>query len=270
MDVKKAVFGNVSNKSIKLIIIVFGFLSIFLAYFVGYTKFTDMTKSIESTNKKLRVEEATLKKMHKNIENNQTLVDVYGLKGDNILDKYPSVLHSEDTVAYAINMEKKADSSLLIDNIAIGDLEVIYITDEDGAMNEENAEMSVQDQAEANGGVMTVTANTVDARLTADEKADIKNYGITHDYSYALCKTPATYSFTVGYEDLKTVLKTIRTNQDKQSIDSVSLSYDKETGNLNGTIVVNQYTIAGTDKGYKEPSFEKNSIGNDSPFSTLE
>lgn len=269
MKAKQLIFGNMSNKNIKLIIILLGLIVAVLGYYLGYNKLVEKAKAIESTNATLAKEEATLIKMNANKENNELLANVYLAQGDKTLDKYPAVLHSEDTVAYAINMEKKANSSLQIDDIGISDLEVIYVTDENGSISDEDAEMSVQDQAAANGST-TVSVSNVDARLTADEKSDIENYGITHDFSYALCKTPVTYTFTVGYTDLKTVLKTIRANQDKQSIDSVSLTYDKETGNLNGNLVVNQYTIAGTGKGYTEPRFDKSSIGNDSPFSTLE
>lgn len=269
MKAKQLIFGNMSNKNIKLIIILLGLMAAVLGYFLGYTKFVEKAQVIEDSNATLAKEEATLIKMKANQENNELLSKAYLAKGDKILDKYPAVLHSEDTVAYAINMEKKADSSLLIDDISINDLVVLYVTDENASINDENAEMSVQDQAAAEGNTK-ISVSDVDSRLTAEEKADIENYGITHDYSYALCKIPVTYNFTVGYSDLKTVLKTIRANQEKQSIDSVSLTYDKETGNLNGSLVVNQYTVAGTGKGYTEPHFDKNSIGNDSPFSTLE
>ena len=55
-----------------------------------------------------------------------------------------------------------------------------------------------------------------------------------------------------GYDSLKKFLDKIAKSTDKKSINSVSLTFDNKTGNLDCNIVYDSYFLAGSDRPYEE------------------
>ena len=90
------------------------------------------------------------------------------------------------------------------------------------------------------------------------------------DYAYYLYSTPVTYSFTVGYQDMKAVIAAIQNHGDLKNVESVILTYDPDTGLLEGTIVMNSYSIEGGTRGYDTPQTPEMSVGTNNPFNTIQ
>lgn len=82
-------------------------------------------------------------------------------------------------------------------------------------------------------------------------------------------KQPTTYNFKATYDGVKTMITHLATNTNKKAIESVSLSFDSESGNLQGTLGLAQFFMTGTEKAYtpiKVPSVRK---GVDDVFHTV-
>lgn len=77
-------------------------------------------------------------------------------------------------------------------------------------------------------------------------------------------------TFRATYQALKDSIDIINSNPEKMNIASISASYDTETGNLSGTLVINQYAMIGTGKTYEPPVIDGVNIGTDSIFGTYE
>ena len=54
------------------------------------------------------------------------------------------------------------------------------------------------------------------------------------------------------------------------TLDNVNASYDTSTGNLTGTIIVNMFSMTGTDNSYSEPDAGAVAYGTDNIFGTIE
>ena len=71
--------------------------------------------------------------------------------------------------------------------------------------------------------------------------------------NYMGYRSNITVSFESPYEALKEVMKQINSFPNRMTVDTMTLSYDSETGNLKGTMVINCYSLKGTDKAYEPP-----------------
>lgn len=96
---------------------------------------------------------------------------------------------------------------------------------------------------------------------------DIPTTNNTGVYVY---KTPVNISFTSTYFGFKEVMNFINSHKNKMSVNSVSLSFDSETGNLSGSMEINQYAMLGTDQVYEPPVFNAPNIGTDNIFGSFE
>ena len=69
---------------------------------------------------------------------------------------------------------------------------------------------------------------------------------------YKLYDMSTNINYKGGYDSLKKFLDKIAKSTDKKSINSVSLTFDNKTGNLDGKIVYDSYFLAGSDRPYEE------------------
>ena len=69
---------------------------------------------------------------------------------------------------------------------------------------------------------------------------------------YKLYDMSTNINYKGGYDSLKKFLDKIAKSTDKKSINSVSLTFDNKTGNLDGNIVYDSYFLAGSDRPYEE------------------
>jgi len=79
-----------------------------------------------------------------------------------------------------------------------------------------------------------------------------------------------TLSYQSTYQGLKDVI-TYTGGQDRRMvINTVSASYDRTTGNVSGSMTLDQYVVSGTDAAYIPPYVPAISIGTDNIFGTIE
>ena len=84
-----------------------------------------------------------------------------------------------------------------------------------------------------------------------------------------LYKMPLSYSFLCTYDGFKDMVNYIFEDGDRKSINVVTLAFDSETGNLQGNITVDLYTLTGTDKEYKPTTIPPTTTGINDIFHTV-
>ena len=86
----------------------------------------------------------------------------------------------------------------------------------------------------------------------------------THMY-----ELPLGISISCTYNDFKGLVRYIYNQQERQSIQSVSISYNSEEGMLSGNMTLNTYYLMGTDKEYSEPYIPAMEMGVDTIFGNM-
>lgn len=81
--------------------------------------------------------------------------------------------------------------------------------------------------------------------------------------------TPVVYTFTVSYDDMKQVIRTIQEDENQRNVETITLSYESGTGMLIGTMTVNMYAATGTDAVYQAPQVAPMPMGTDNIFGTV-
>ena len=79
-----------------------------------------------------------------------------------------------------------------------------------------------------------------------------------------------TFSWTTDYEGLKRMLDYLNRGENRMTVDTMTVSFNGETGGLTGTTAINLYSMSGTKAEYKAPSIGGVSLGTDNIFRTME
>lgn len=111
---------------------------------------------------------------------------------------------------------------------------------------------------------MSITSmSTPQAELVYTMNKDGKN---TKDNGKLLYNVPVAIACNVNYAGIKDYLRDLGKEKYSKSIDKVSLTFDKETGNLSGTFNVNMYYLLGSDRKYVPQTVDGVTLGTDNIF----
>lgn len=92
---------------------------------------------------------------------------------------------------------------------------------------------------------------------------------VTPENAFTLYGTPVVYTFTVSYADMKEVVNTIRKDEEKRNVETITLSYESGSGMLVGNMTVNMYAVTREGAQYQEPEVPFMSLGTDNIFGTV-
>ena len=80
---------------------------------------------------------------------------------------------------------------------------------------------------------------------------------------------PMSVSYKTTYQGLKDTITYTNNYDDRIVIDTVSLSYDRSSGDVAGSMLFNLYYMTGTDKVYEDPFVPDMNMGVDNIFGTI-
>lgn len=103
--------------------------------------------------------------------------------------------------------------------------------------------------------------------LTITPTAAVEDYALGSGVS--LYDRQTTYTFTVSYEDLKKLVDVVQNDEDKRNVEQFSVSFDRSTGKLKGSMMINMFSLAGADKSYQPPQIPDVPLGRDDVFGTV-
>lgn len=237
---------KVSKRDIYLSIILIGLIIVLVSYFFGVSKLEEKTAKLESENRQLRTELQVLEEIQFNqkkyVEQNQQMRDAAAI----FTQLFPARVLEEDQIMYASRMEDILGCYFSYVSTPATE----YLNIEMGSRENRLAGMSDITGAIAAHSVPN-PANMLDASTMLLGCATSENV------------------FGCTYDQFKDMIMYITRDPELKSVNNVTVSYDSTTGNLNGTIVINHYSMTGTGVGYEPPRTNVTGWGVDCIFGSL-
>ena len=158
-----------------------------------------------------------------------------------LVAKFPSFLQVENEIMDIVGLEKelKVEVPLITVNTPVE------------MKGSDTPEAETTQATEAPQEVATEEAPEA-ASTTEAPVADETGVAPAVANKYKLYDMSTNINYKGGYDSLKKFLDKIAKSTDKKSINSVSLTFDNKTGNLDGNIVYDSYFLAGSDRPYEE------------------
>ncbi|RHB53263.1 hypothetical protein DW880_02865 [Blautia obeum] len=263
---------KVSMRDKKILLMFIGILVFFVGWYFGYRPQMEKADQIEDLNGALEEQLQDLLELAAN-------KDFYVSETASIKDKiseyiseFPADVRPEDGIVLANKMENEL--GFQITNVGVGEKE--FVASIDGSSEEDLAQSQDQTMSEQ---ANTQTQEQIDNIEGTDSQAE-ENLQNASDAAVAdqssdsqvpvLYRTQVTLQFNGTYAGLKKAVLYVADQSGRMTLDNVNASYDTSTGNLTGTIIVNIFSMSGTERTYTEPDAGSVAYGTDNIFGTIE
>lgn len=266
---KKKLNIDLSIREKKLLLIFLAFLVFILAYQFVFVRYMDKTdrnnKEIETLSDRVsELRQIQIKEIAfaEDIENFKK--DIEEIKGKFINKETP-----EDKIMFIRTMEKDigievSEINLFAPMIIGGNTEVGVTSTQttDTGSTEINDPNTAQSQT--NNDETDVNENTqINGDTPLDSNSLVTNNGVGMNHKISI-------RFKASYDQLKKMINYIKDFPYLRTIDSLSTSFDSETGLLVGDMTLNVYTLHEGTNHYKEPETGVNDLGVSNIFGTIQ
>lgn len=251
---------KVSKRDILLLVGFLGILAAVCSFFFVFQPTMEKADALEQENTELQ---ARINDLSSKMENKDSYIaetESMNREMDAIFKEFPIDVREEDSILLAISQE--LISPMLISSISISACEPVVLQNEEEDVDH-TYEIDEIEEYEAQEGITDdVTASDADA----------SGNGIgTENMPSVLMSRNVTINYLVSYEGLKRGIKNISVQDNRMSIDNLTVSYDESTGLLTGTTSIDMYCIPGQpDKEYVTPNFSSVLLGTDNIFGSIE
>ena len=229
-----------SDKTIILMLV--GILLAAASYFLVYKNLTAETETMQKANAELKKEVEYLQEL---ADNKQKYIDdtaAMQIKIEEIKAQFPAQYLPEDDILYMIDAEET--HSAVATSINMGVTAVVEV-----APPVTEAPAATEEPAAEGEATEVSTEETV--------APDIMLY-----------RTPVTVNMLSGYKGIKDFLKQVNTDKNRKAVDTISISFDTETGELLSTIGMSMYSLTGTEAVYTSPKVDGVVYGTDDIFNS--
>ena len=263
---------KVSMSDKKILLMFIGILVFFVGWYFGYRPQMEKADQIEDLNGALEEQLQDLLELAAN-------KDFYVSETASIKDKiseyiseFPADVRPEDGIVLANKMENEL--GFQITNVGVGEKE--FVASLDGSSEEDLAQSQDQTMSEqANAQTQEQIDNIEGTDSQAEENLQNASDAAVADQSSdsqvpVLYRTQVTLQFNGTYAGLKKAVLYVADQSGRMTLDNVNASYDTSTGNLTGTIIVNIFSMSGTERTYTEPDAGSVAYGTDNIFGTVE
>lgn len=252
---------KVSKRDILLLVGFLGILAAVCSYLFVYQPTMEKADILEQENQQLqvRINDLNMKMAQKD----SYVDDTESMKREiNVIyQRFPVDVREEDSILLAVNQELIAP--MIITNISIGACEPVVLPDTPEEDVDHTYEIAEVEEYEAQEGITDGTA--VSAGDAVADGTDMANA------PSVLMERNVTINYMVSYEGLKRGIKNISAQDNRMSIDNLTVAYDETSGLLSGMTSVDMYCIPGQpDKEYVQPSFSSVLLGTDNVFGSIE
>ena len=234
---------SISERDKKILIVFVGILIFALVYYFPIRSYTEDAEKLNTENVGLTAKLAELEA--KVARESEIKAETTNYEADTLamVAKFPSFLQVENEIMDIVGLEKelKVEVPLITVNTPVE----MKSSDAPEAETTEAApqEVATEEAPEA----APEEASTTEAPV-----ADETGVAPAVANKYKLYDMSTNINYKGGYDSLKKFLDKIAKSTDKKSINSVSLTFDNKTGNLDGNIVYDSYFLAGSDRPYEE------------------
>jgi hypothetical protein len=232
---------SISERDKKILIVFVGILIFALVYYFPIRSYTEDAEKLNTENVGLTAKLAQLEA--KVARESEIKAETTNYEADTLalVAKFPSFLQVENEIMDIVGLEKelKVEVPLITVNTPVE------------MKGSDTPEAETTQAAEAPQEVATEEAPE-EASTTEAPVADETEVAPAVANKYKLYDMSTNINYKGGYDSLKKFLDKIAKSTDKKSINSVSLTFDNKTGNLDGNIVYDSYFLAGSDRPYEE------------------
>ena len=230
---------SISERDKKILIVFVGILIFALVYYFPIRSYTEDAEKLNTENVGLTAKLAELEA--KVARESEIKAETTNYEADTLamVAKFPSFLQVENEIMDIVGLEKelKVEVPLITVNTPVE----MKASDTPEAETTQAApqEVATEEAPEADSATEAPAADETEVAPAAANK-------------YKLYDMSTNINYKGGYDSLKKFLDKIAKSSDKKSINSVSLTFDNKTGNLDGNIVYDSYFLAGSDRPYEE------------------
>lgn len=217
----------VSKRDKCLLLGLFGGVFLLLAWLYGATPLQEKTAALQTENVTLKAKADLYQAINANLPTYEEGIEKMERQIADIANSYPVYISREDEILFLANMENTYHSDLAVENIT----------------------MSAVEEIVANVVVETEDTEAVTQEATTATEEVVEAVPEIHMY-----RQPVNYSFRCTYKGAKDMITHLYAQTDKKCVEGVSLAYDSATGNLMGSLDLNQYYMTGIDKNYQPTS----------------
>lgn len=230
---------SISERDKKILIVFVGILIFALVYYFPIRGYTEDAEKLNTENVGLTAKLAELEA--KVARESEIKAETTNYEADTLamVAKFPSFLQVENEIMDIVGLEKELK------------VEVPLITVNTPVEMKASDTPEVAEAPAAPQEVATEEAPEADSTTEAPE-ADETEVAPAAANKYKLYDMSTNINYKGGYDSLKKFLDKIAKSSDKKSINSVSLTFDNKTGNLDGNIVYDSYFLVGSDRPYEE------------------
>jgi len=263
---------KVSMRDKKILLMFIGILVFFVGWYFGYRPQMEKADQIEDLNGAL---EEQLQDLLELAENKDFYVSETASIKDKIseyISEFPADVRPEDGIVLANKMENEL--GFQITNVGVGEKE--FVASIDGSSEEELAQsqdptMSEQANAQTQEQIDNIEGTDSQAEADLQNASDAAAADQSSDSQVpVLYRTQVTLQFNGTYAGLKKAVLYVADQSGRMTLDNVNASYDTSTGKLTGTIIVNIFSMTGTDRTYTEPDAGSVAYGTANIFGTVE
>ena len=235
---------SISERDKKILIVFVGILIFALVYYFPIRSYTEDAEKLNTENVGLTAKLAELEA--KVARESEIKAETTNYEADTLalVAKFPSFLQVENEIMDIVGLEKelKVEVPLITVNtpVEMKASDTPEVAEAPAAPQEVATEEAPED------------ASTTDASTTEAPAADETEVAPAAANKYKLYDMSTNINYKGGYDSLKKFLDKIAKSTDKKSINSVSLTFDNKTGNLDGNIVYDSYFLVGSDRPYEE------------------
>lgn len=217
----------VSKRDKCLLIGLFGGLFLLLAWLYGATPLQEKTAALQTENVTLKAKADLYQAINANLPTYEEGIAKMERQIADIANSYPVYISREDEILFLANMENTYHSDLAVENITMSAVEEI---------------------------VANVAVETQDTEAVTQEAAAATEEVVEATPAIHMYRQPVNYSFRCTYKGAKDMITHLYAQTDKKCVEGLSLAYDSATGNLMGSLDLNQYYMTGIEKNYQPTS----------------
>lgn len=233
---------KMKKSDVNILLMVIGLALAAVSYFFVYTKLNEQTDALNAQNATLEQEVNRLQEL---ADNKQQYLDETAsmeVAIEEYKKQFPAQYLPEDDILYVVGVE--GEHNVWVSNISMAPSQAVEVE----RPQQESAPIETTEE-NPEGGAETV--------VTQEAAPEILLY-----------QTPVAVNMKVEYESIKDIITKINTDTNRKSIESLSLAFDSETGDLNGTMSFSMYSLTGTEATYTTPTVTGITYGTENIFNS--
>lgn len=229
IDLKENMSFELSDSTKKALMVLVAALIMLAAYMLGYQKFAEKTAQYQAESEKLHIVQKDLIEKTQNRAKYEADTAEYKKIYNSVFANYSSSINQDDALEFLNKVEKITGA--WIKGVTFSDASNIYTFG-------------------------NVRSSNPSADGTAVYSTDYQGY-----------KTTLTISYEGQYSQWKQMINYINNYYSKNSIESISMSYNVEDGSVTGTASIATYAVTGSDRKHVSPTFSY-PVGTDNIFNS--